>query len=203
MEEQQQQPLLAVSTVNNPEDGNQEGLDLDIDDEEEENRNRDNAEVIPKWWEQITLRGIVVSAFLGTIFCVITHKLNFTVGIIPSLNVAASLRGFFSVKGWTMLMSKLSFSASVFTRQENIMSLLSSVIVITYQIQSHLHISTNPISVYPYYITMRCSLCFDSNVYSPFMLFMYIFNVLFEYVNSMYERIIACVRACICLHHHV
>ena len=122
MEEQQQQPLLAASTVNNPEDGDQQDLDLDIDEEEteeEENRNRDNAEVIPKWWEQITVRGIVVSAFLGTIFCVISHKLNFTVGIIPSLNVAAGLLGFFSVKGWTRVMSRLGFSTSPFTRQEN------------------------------------------------------------------------------------
>ena len=148
-QQQQQQPLLSASTVNNAEGGDREDLDLDIDDEEEQNRNKDNAEVIPKWWEQITVRGIVVSAFLGTIFCVITHKLNFTVGIIPSLNVAASLRGFFFVKGWTMLMSKLGFSALVFTRQENTMSLLLAVIIITYQIQSHLHISTNPIFVYP------------------------------------------------------
>ena len=107
--EEQQQSLLAASNVNNPVDGDQEDLDLDLDDEEEENRNRDNAEVIPKWWEQITLRGLVVSAFLGAIFCVITHKLNFTVGIIPSLNVAAGLLGFFSVKGWTRVMSRRGF----------------------------------------------------------------------------------------------
>nr|DAD48480.1 TPA_asm: hypothetical protein HUJ06_018417 [Nelumbo nucifera] len=29
--------------------------------------------------------------FLGTLFCIIMHKLNLTVGIIPSLNVAAGL----------------------------------------------------------------------------------------------------------------
>ena len=109
MEKHQQQPLLSASTVDSPEDGDQEDLDLDLDEEEEQNSNKDNAEVIPKWWEQITLRGLVVSAFLGAIFCVITHKLNFTVDIIPSLNVAAGLLGFFSVKGWTRVMSRRGF----------------------------------------------------------------------------------------------
>ncbi|KAL0351164.1 UNVERIFIED_CONTAM: putative metal-nicotianamine transporter YSL6 [Sesamum radiatum] len=46
-------------------------------------------ERIPEWKDQITIRGLVVSAILGTLFCIITHKLNLTVGIIPSLNVAA------------------------------------------------------------------------------------------------------------------
>ena len=145
MEEQQQQPLLAVSTVNNPEDGNQEGLDLDIDDEEEENRNRDNAEVIPKWWEQITVRGLVVSAFVGAIFCVIAHKLNLTVGIMPSLNVAAGLLGFFSVKGWTRVMSRLGFSTSPFTRQEN--TVIQTCIVACYSIavRGNFHYPSHPI----------------------------------------------------------
>ncbi|CAI9111601.1 OLC1v1011859C1 [Oldenlandia corymbosa var. corymbosa] len=74
---------------------------------------------IPSWKEQITLRGLVVSALLGTLFCIITHKLNLTVGIIPSLNVAAGLLGFFFVKTWTTLSSKLGFSFRPFTPQEN------------------------------------------------------------------------------------
>uniref|UniRef100_A0A2N9FZQ5 Uncharacterized protein n=1 Tax=Fagus sylvatica TaxID=28930 RepID=A0A2N9FZQ5_FAGSY len=44
---------------------------------------------IPKWKDQITIRGLAVSALLGSLFCIITHKLNLTVGIIPSLNVGA------------------------------------------------------------------------------------------------------------------
>lgn len=60
-----------------------------------------------------------MSAVLGVLFCIITHKLNLTVGIIPSLNVAAGLLGFFFVKSWTGLLSRLGFSVSPFTKQEN------------------------------------------------------------------------------------
>ncbi|KAK2968765.1 hypothetical protein RJ640_028158 [Escallonia rubra] len=79
----------------------------------------ESSESIPEWKDQITIRGLVVSALLGTIFCIITHKLNLTVGIIPSLNVAAGLLGFFFVKSWTGFLSKLGFSVQPFTRQEN------------------------------------------------------------------------------------
>lgn len=74
---------------------------------------------IPEWRDQITIRGLVVSTALGALFCIITHKLNLTVGIIPSLNVAAGLLGFFFVKSWTTFLSKLGFSVRPFTRQEN------------------------------------------------------------------------------------
>ncbi|XP_031382865.1 probable metal-nicotianamine transporter YSL6 [Punica granatum] len=76
-------------------------------------------EVVPEWKDQITIRGLAVSALLGGLFCIITHKLNLTVGIIPSLNVAAGLLGFFFVKSWTGFVSKLGFSVKPFTRQEN------------------------------------------------------------------------------------
>ena len=76
-------------------------------------------EPIPDWKDQITIRGLVVSAVLGALFCIITHKLNLTVGIIPSLNVAAGLLGFFSVKSWTSFLTRLGFSSKPFTRQEN------------------------------------------------------------------------------------
>ncbi|CAN6472524.1 unnamed protein product [Victoria cruziana] len=77
-------------------------------------------ERIPRWWEQITIRGLLVSALLGTLFCIITHKLNLTVGIIPSLNVAAGLLGFFFIKSWTGFVTNLGFwSTTPFTRQEN------------------------------------------------------------------------------------
>lgn len=79
----------------------------------------DDLERIPDWKEQITIRGLAVSALLGTLFCIITHKLNLTVGIIPSLNVAAGLLGFFFVKSWTGVLSKIGFSVAPFTKQEN------------------------------------------------------------------------------------
>ncbi|XP_022841703.1 probable metal-nicotianamine transporter YSL6 isoform X2 [Olea europaea var. sylvestris] len=80
---------------------------------------QEEEEIIPEWKEQITIRGLVVSALLGALFCMITHKLNLTVGIIPSLNVAAGLLGFFFVKSWTGFLSKLGFHVKPFTRQEN------------------------------------------------------------------------------------
>ncbi|KAJ4729490.1 Oligopeptide transporter [Melia azedarach] len=76
-------------------------------------------QLIPEWKNQITIRGLVVSAVVGALFCIITHKLNLTVGIIPSLNVAAGLLGFFFVKSWTGFLSKLGFTVRPFTRQEN------------------------------------------------------------------------------------
>ncbi|KAK9272449.1 hypothetical protein L1049_002822 [Liquidambar formosana] len=79
----------------------------------------DSSEKIPEWKDQITVRGLVASAVLGTLFCIITHKLNLTVGIIPSLNVGAGLLGFFFIKSWTGFLSRLGFSVQPFTRQEN------------------------------------------------------------------------------------
>ncbi|XP_015570953.1 probable metal-nicotianamine transporter YSL6 isoform X1 [Ricinus communis] len=78
-----------------------------------------DTEHIPEWKDQITIRGLLVSALLGTLFCIITHKLNLTVGIIPSLNVAAGLLGFFFVKSWVGFLSKLGFAIAPFTKQEN------------------------------------------------------------------------------------
>ena len=74
---------------------------------------------VPPWTEQITVRGLVVGALLGTLFCIITHKLNLTVGVIPSLNVAAGLLGFFLVKSWTGFLSKIGIWTAPFTPQEN------------------------------------------------------------------------------------
>nr|DAD36042.1 TPA_asm: hypothetical protein HUJ06_006682 [Nelumbo nucifera] len=82
------------------------------------------------WKDQITIRGLVVSMFLGTLFCIIMHKLNLTVGIIPSLNVVAGLLDFFFVKSWTGFLSKLGFSIAPFTRQEN--TVIQSCIVACY-----------------------------------------------------------------------
>ncbi|KAM5574741.1 putative metal-nicotianamine transporter YSL6 [Rosa sericea] len=73
----------------------------------------------PEWKDQITMRGLVVSTMLGSLFCIIIHKLNLTAGIIPSLNVAAGLLGFFFVQSWTGFLSKLGFRVTPFTRQEN------------------------------------------------------------------------------------
>nr|XP_027116931.1 probable metal-nicotianamine transporter YSL6 isoform X1 [Coffea arabica] len=90
-------------------------------DEETKKRDGDllDEEFIPDWKDQITLRGILVSAVLGVVFCIITHKLILTSGIVPSLNIAAGLLGFFFLKFWTTFQSKFGLSGRPFTRQEN------------------------------------------------------------------------------------
>uniref|UniRef100_A0A6P4ABZ8 probable metal-nicotianamine transporter YSL6 n=1 Tax=Ziziphus jujuba TaxID=326968 RepID=A0A6P4ABZ8_ZIZJJ len=74
---------------------------------------------VPEWKDQITIRGLVVSALLGGLFCIITHKLSLTVAMAPTVNVAGGLLGFFLVKSWTGFCSKFGFSVTPFTRQEN------------------------------------------------------------------------------------
>ncbi|MFS7944261.1 putative oligopeptide transporter, OPT superfamily [Helianthus anomalus] len=52
-------------------------------------------------------------------FSFIVMKLNLTTGIIPSLNVAAGLLGFFFVKTWTKVLERCGMLKHPFTRQEN------------------------------------------------------------------------------------
>ena len=118
--------------------GNESTQDLDIDGKEKHGikdksiESKDGKEkvefsveevfassAVPPWWAQITIRGIVVSLFLGFLFSVITLKLSLTTGVIPSLNISAGLLGFFFVKLYTTILGKLRISHKPFTRQEN------------------------------------------------------------------------------------
>ncbi|XP_038982835.1 probable metal-nicotianamine transporter YSL12 [Phoenix dactylifera] len=74
---------------------------------------------VPTWREQLTLRALVVSFFLSVMLSIIVTKLNLTTGIIPSLNVAAGLLGFFFIKTWTKALEKTGLLRLPFTRQEN------------------------------------------------------------------------------------
>ncbi|KAE8807690.1 putative metal-nicotianamine transporter YSL6 [Hordeum vulgare] len=76
-------------------------------------------EAVPPWREQLTARGIVVSAVLGVLFCLVTHKLNLTVGVVPSLNVAAGLLGYCLVRTWTAALGMFGVVSKPFTKQEN------------------------------------------------------------------------------------
>ncbi|KAF7018683.1 hypothetical protein CFC21_031945 [Triticum aestivum] len=76
-------------------------------------------EAVPPWREQLTVRAIVVSAILGVLFCLVTHKLNLTVGIVPSLNVAAGLLGYCLVRTWTAALGMFGVVSKPFTKQEN------------------------------------------------------------------------------------
>lgn len=77
------------------------------------------AQSVPPWREQLTVRAFVVAGILGFFFSFIVMKLNLTTGIIPSLNVAAGLLGFFMVSTWTKLLHKIGLLKHPFTRQEN------------------------------------------------------------------------------------
>ncbi|RDX66564.1 putative metal-nicotianamine transporter YSL7, partial [Mucuna pruriens] len=74
---------------------------------------------VPPWTEQITVRSVLTSFVLSFIFIFIVCKLNFTTGIIPSLNVAAGLLGFAVIKSYTTLLNKIGLLKHPFTRQEN------------------------------------------------------------------------------------
>ncbi|URD83293.1 OPT oligopeptide transporter protein [Musa troglodytarum] len=73
---------------------------------------------VPPLREQLTARALAVSFLLSVMFSVIVMKLNLTTGIIPSLNVAAGLLGFFFVKLWTRALEHAGLRTP-FTRQEN------------------------------------------------------------------------------------
>ncbi|KAK7407777.1 hypothetical protein VNO78_09852 [Psophocarpus tetragonolobus] len=74
---------------------------------------------VPPWEKQITVRSVVTSFVLSVVFIFIVCKLNFTTGIIPSLNVAAGLLGFAVIKAYTTLLNNCGILKQPFTRQEN------------------------------------------------------------------------------------
>ncbi|KAL6291711.1 hypothetical protein ACE6H2_009221 [Prunus campanulata] len=74
--------------------------------------------IIP-WTRQITIRGLVASIVIGTIYSVIVMKLNLTTGLVPNLNVSAALLAFVFIRTWTKLLQKAGIVSTPFTRQEN------------------------------------------------------------------------------------
>ena len=79
------------------------------------------ADEIPPWEQQITVRGVVVGAMLGTFFCIVEHHFNLRVGLAPSINLAAGLLSYFFISLWTRTLEKLGFEVAAFTKQENTM----------------------------------------------------------------------------------
>ncbi|KAF2933715.1 probable metal-nicotianamine transporter YSL5 [Oryza sativa Japonica Group] len=76
----------------------------------------------PPWRDQLTLRGVAVAAVLGSLLCVVIHRLNLTVGVIPALNVASGLLAFFLATAWRGAAAVLGLGhhrGRPFTRQEN------------------------------------------------------------------------------------
>ncbi|KVH44674.1 metal-nicotianamine transporter YSL3-like isoform X1 [Cynara cardunculus var. scolymus] len=79
------------------------------------------------WTKQITIRGVIASIILGSIYTVIAMKLNLTTGMTPNLNVSAALLGFVYMKTWTKILQKSGISTVPFTRHENTMIQTCSV----------------------------------------------------------------------------
>ncbi|KAL6903410.1 hypothetical protein ACP4OV_004223 [Aristida adscensionis] len=88
-------------------------------DVESEPAARREAERVPPWREQITVRGMVTGLFVGFVYTVVVMKLNLTTGLVPTLNVSAALLAFLALRGWTRALERLGIASRPFTRQEN------------------------------------------------------------------------------------
>ncbi|KAL3653680.1 Metal-nicotianamine transporter ysl3 [Castilleja foliolosa] len=71
------------------------------------------------WKNQITVRGVIASLFIGIIYSIVVTKLNLTTGLVPNLNVSAALLAFVFIRTWTKLLEKAKFNTKPFTKQEN------------------------------------------------------------------------------------
>lgn len=87
----------------------------------------ENSESLQPWNKQITVRGLVASVVIGSIFSVIAMKLNLTTGITPHFNVSAALLAFVFVRTWTKVLHKIGIVSDHFTKQENTMIQTCSV----------------------------------------------------------------------------
>lgn len=75
---------------------------------------------VPPWQEQITMRAIVLSFLVGTVFSIIMMKLNLTTGVPATMNISAGLLGFVGMRSWSKVLDKSGFLQVPFTRQENV-----------------------------------------------------------------------------------
>lgn len=73
------------------------------------------------WISQLSIRGVIVSAIIGSVYSLIAMKQNLTTGLVPNLNISAALLAFMSVKTWTKVLHKAGWVARPFTPQENTM----------------------------------------------------------------------------------
>ncbi|KAL1568778.1 Metal-nicotianamine transporter ysl1, variant 2 [Salvia divinorum] len=95
-----------------------------MDDGVDESKER---EVVQLWNEQLTLRGLVASVMIGSIFSIIAMKITLTIGITPHFNVSAALLAFIFIRTWTKVLAKLGIASAPFTKQENTMIQTCSV----------------------------------------------------------------------------
>uniref|UniRef100_A0A383W0U8 Uncharacterized protein n=1 Tax=Tetradesmus obliquus TaxID=3088 RepID=A0A383W0U8_TETOB len=59
---------------------------------------------LPRWQDQLTLRGLISGSCLGLLFAIITLKLSLgSAGIIPGLGIPAGLISFALIRAWTLM----------------------------------------------------------------------------------------------------
>lgn len=87
----------------------------------------DERKRLQPWTKQITVRGVLSSIFIGSLYSIIAMKLNLTTGITPNLNVSAALLAFVFMRTWTKMLHKFGITTTPFTRQENTMIQTCSV----------------------------------------------------------------------------
>lgn len=93
-----------------------EDMGFAADDQHEEGSKR-----FQPWIKQITVRGILVSVLIGSMYSVIAMKMTLTTGVVPNLNVSAALLGFVFIRTWLKVLEKSGFVSQPFSRQENTM----------------------------------------------------------------------------------
>ncbi|CAL1386613.1 unnamed protein product [Linum trigynum] len=97
-----------------------EDADKDHDEDDPSSLNERSFRAQP-WTRQITVRGLIVSIMIGSMYSVIAMKLNLTTGLVPNLNVSAALLAFVFIRAWNNLVGKFGYATRPFTRQENTM----------------------------------------------------------------------------------
>ncbi|KVH99655.1 hypothetical protein Ccrd_022115 [Cynara cardunculus var. scolymus] len=76
-------------------------IERDREEIEKKNDDHDHLQVskrLQPWTKHITIRGVIASIIIGSIYAVIAMKLNLTTGMTPNLNVSAALLGFVYIK---------------------------------------------------------------------------------------------------------
>ncbi|KAL3817872.1 hypothetical protein ACJIZ3_003777 [Penstemon smallii] len=110
----------------------EQGKEEEEEDEDEDSKVAAPAPAPAAWNKQITVRGIIASILVGSIFSVIAMRLNLTTGVTPNLNVSAALIAFIFIRTWNKILLKFGIASSPFTKQENTM--IQTCIVACYSI---------------------------------------------------------------------
>ncbi|CAI8584316.1 unnamed protein product [Vicia faba] len=108
-----------MGNISNEERELREIENLEREDVEKAGVDVEDASGVAPWRQQITVRGVITSIFIGLIYSVIVMKLNLTTGLVPNLNVSIALLGFVFIKLWTKILEKANIVSTPFTRQEN------------------------------------------------------------------------------------